>query len=116
MKKMPKLNPAIYLEKDFRNILFSRAYKNAGCSLGAMAFEIGYRGRGRNGTVRDMWLGKVSVSTPKIERIAKLAGFSLDDILIHKVAREENVQIENWTEAFTQYKEKALRNNKRNSK
>lgn len=103
---MTKTSDSIYLEHDYRNKLFSRAYENAGGSLGAMASELGYHGSGRNGIVRNMWLGTVSVSTPKIDRIAKLAGLSLNDVLTHRVTKEKNVQIRNWTEAFEQYKAK----------
>lgn len=37
-----KKEQAIYLDKKFRNKLFSKAYKNCGESLGSLAVEIGY--------------------------------------------------------------------------
>lgn len=101
---MPKPRHGIYLEKDFRNILFSKAYENAGGSLGAMARELGYQGAGRNGVVRNMWLGTITVSAPKIERLAKLARIPLSKILSHEVTKEQNLVIRDWVEGFSQYK------------
>ena len=91
---------AIYLEKEFRNRLFSLAYRNSGESLGSMALKLGYSGSGRNGYVRNMWQGTVGVSSRKIGRIAELAGFNLSEVLSHRTDKQHNVEIKNWEVSF----------------
>ena len=91
---------AIYLDRDFRNKLFSLAYINCGESLGSLASRIGYHGKGRNGYVRNMWKGTVAVSSPKIQIIAELAETSMSEVIEHKVEKESNVEIDDWVEAF----------------
>jgi len=95
-----KMRPAIYLGKKFRNRLFSLAYLNSGKSLGAMALALGYSGKGRNGYVRNMWLGTVAISSPKIAKIAELAGISLSEVLSHRIDKQHNVEIEDWEVSF----------------
>lgn len=100
-KMQSKEERAIYLDKEFRNKLFSKAYKNCGESLGSLAVEMGYaRARGRNGYVRDMWMGKVPVSRPKLQRLAELAGVTLEEVLEHRVTKQENEEIRDWTSAY----------------
>lgn len=92
---------SIYLDKEFRNKLFSKAYKNCGESLSSLAVEMGYaRARGRNGYVRDMWMGKVPVSRPKLQRLAELAGMTLEEVLKHRVTKQENEEISDWIIAY----------------
>jgi hypothetical protein len=99
-----KEEQAIYLDKEFRNILFSKAYKNCGESLGSLAVEMGYaRVKGRNGYVRDMWIGKVPVSRPKLQRLAELAGMTLEEILEHRVTKQQNEEIRDWTIAYKSF-------------
>lgn len=90
----------IYLEKRFRNRLFSQAYKNAGESLRALALTVGYHGKGRNGYVRNMWLGKVPVSSYKIHKIARLAGIPLSKVFEHRVDKQQNLEIRNWETSY----------------
>lgn len=97
---MAQFGRAIYLERDYRNLLFSKAYENAGESLCEIAWQVGYQGRGRNGTIRDMWLGKMGVSPQKLERIAELAKIPIEEVLNHKVSKEQNLEIEDWRRAF----------------
>jgi hypothetical protein len=102
---MPKATHSIYLERDFRNILFSRAYENAGKSLRAIASEIGYKSAvAGNVPIRDMWLGIKKIPTSRIEGIAKLARISLSEILKHEVNKEDNQKIADRLEAFEQYR------------
>lgn len=102
--KMPKIARSVYLERDFRNILFSRAYENAGGSLGAIASEIGYSGQARCVPVREMWVGRGKIPATRIEAIAKLARIPLSEVLKHEVDKEKNQQIKDRLEAFEQYK------------
>lgn len=102
--KMHKIAHGVCLERDFRNVLFSRAYENAGGSLGAIASEIGYFGQARSVPVRNMWLGRVKVPATRIEGIAKLARIPLSEVLKHEVDKEKNQEIENRLEAFERYK------------
>lgn len=90
----------IYLEKEFRNRLFSQAYRNTGESLGGLASALGYHGKGRNGYVRNMWLGKQPVSSHKINKIAELADIPLSQVFRHRVDRQDNETIEDWTRSF----------------
>ena len=89
-----------YLEKKFRNRLFSQAYRNIGESLGALALAVGYHGKGRNGYVRNMWLGKVPVSSRKIQKIARLAGIPLSEVFEHRVDKQHNLEIKNWVSSY----------------
>lgn len=106
---MLKPKKGIYLERDFRNILFSKAYDNAGGSLGSMASELGYNGKGRNGYVRNMWYGTTSISAPKFERLAKLARIPLPEVYSHIIDKEQNVLIKSWEESYQQYKNQQKR-------
>ena len=90
----------IYLEKKFRNRLFGQAYKNSGESLSGLALAVGYYGKGRNGYVRNMWLGKVPVSSRKIDRIARLAGIPVQEVFEHRVDKKHNLEIDDWLKAF----------------
>lgn len=101
---MERKEQAIYLEKVFRNKLFSQAYMNCGESLGNLAVEIGYaRVGGRNGYVRDMWTGRVPVSRRKIQRIAELAEIPLQEVFDHGVTRQDNSEIADWTVSYRLY-------------
>jgi len=99
----------MYLKKDFRNVLFSKAYENSGQSLCSIALELGYSGSGRNGIVRKMWLGTAGIPPNKIEKIAKIAGLSITEVSKNTVSKEENIEIGDWMAAFRQYTEKKVR-------
>ena len=105
----------IYLDRDFRNKLFSLAYINCGKSLGSLAKEVGYHGKGRNGYVRNMWKGTTPVSSPKIQRIAELAEISMSEVLKHKVEKECHVEIDDWGIAFQSYATKLRTHGTRSS-
>ena len=93
----------IYLERDFRNILFCRAYENSGRSLAGIGSEIGYSAKGRNGLIRDMWLGTLGIPSAKISGISRLAGVPLEEVLSHMVSKNKNLEIKSWMEAFEQF-------------
>lgn len=90
----------LYLESDFRNELFSHAYVKSGGSLNALAKALGYSGRGRNGYVRNMWLGKLPVSKKKVHKIAELGGVKLSEVLSHVVEKEQNSELSDWMKSF----------------
>jgi hypothetical protein len=47
-----------------------------------------------------MWIGKVPISRRKVEKIAELAGMSLKDILEHRVSKQQNLEIADWTISY----------------
>jgi len=103
----------IYLEKEFRNMLFCKAYKKAGESLAAIGRDIGYPARdGLNGTIRDMWLGVTGIPRHRIERLAKYVGVPLNSIKTHLVSREENTPIDDWVIIYKNYKRRKSRDEK----
>lgn len=69
-----------------------------------MATELGNSGKGRNGPVRLMWLGKVRIPGSKVERLAKLGKIPLSEVLKNVVTKDQNLEINNWFEAFEEYK------------
>lgn len=95
----------IYLDSEFRNRLFSRAYKNCGESLRSLALALGYRGKVRNGYVRNMWLGRVPVSAVKIHQITRLAGISLTEVPSHIISKSDNLEIKDWAKAYKRFLE-----------
>jgi len=100
------LSAKFYLEKDFRMMLFSKAYKNAGESLGNMALLIGYFGAGRNGHVRNMWLGRTHVYSTKIWKIAKLANISEAEVKKHMIEEQNNIEVYDWNTEYEKIKNK----------
>lgn len=100
---------SMYLEKEFRNILFCKAYLNTG-SLGQMALELGNSGKGRNGPMRLMWLGINKIPGSKIERLAKLARIPVTEVLSHEVPKEQNQLIDDWFKALDEYKTSRKKN------
>jgi hypothetical protein len=105
-----KAGRGLYLEREFRNRLFSKAYKNCGESLGSLATALGYNGGGRNGYVRNMWIGKVAISGPKLHRIARLAGISLSEVLSHRIDKQHNLELEDWAASFRLFVSQSKKN------
>ncbi len=105
----------IYLEREFRNILFCRAYKNSGRSLAGIGSEIGYSAKGRNGIIRDMWLGTVGIPSAKIGSISRLAGFPLEEVLSHVVSKDKSLELKSWMEAFAQFQRPEKKEKKTNT-
>ena len=91
-----KGSACLYLTKELRNRLFSRAYTASGCSLRKIADSLGFVGEGRNGPIRDMWLGRRSISRKHIETLANLAKIDLTEIIANTVAKQDNEEQEDW--------------------
>jgi hypothetical protein len=103
-EKIGKLPVAIYLEKEFRVKLFSKAYDKSG-SLGGIAKDMGYHGRpGINGVARDMWLGKRGIGRNKIETLLKLTGIQLSELMKNVTVKEKSVEVESWMQSYNEYK------------
>ncbi len=112
-EKIAKLPQSIYLNKEFRTKLFSKAYDKSG-SLRGIAIDMGYPGRpGLNGVARDMWLGKRSIGKHKVEYLLKLTGISLEEFTANIITKDKSVETENWTQAYTDYKLKEEQKNRK---
>lgn len=108
-EKTSKLPAAIYLEKEFRIKLFSKAYEKSG-SLGGISKEMGYPSRpGINGVSRDMWLGKRGIGRDKIMRLLRRTGISFDELLKNVIPKECSEEIDSWQIAYLDYKAKEKR-------
>jgi hypothetical protein len=101
---MEKSKKPIFLESEFRNLLFCKAYENSGRSLSSLGSQIGYIARGRNGLIRDMWLGTLGIPSIRINGISKLARLNPNEVLSHQISRDKNLEIKSWMEAFDKYK------------
>ena len=65
----------VYLQPHYRSWLFCRAYVNTGEGLVGLAGRLGYKGQGRNGIVRDMWIGKLGIPDHKFSIYAKVQSY-----------------------------------------
>jgi len=86
----------VYLKKDLRNVLFARAYTHAGGSLRRIADNLGHIGKGRNGGVRDMWLGRRPIPEAHLEKLARLAGIDMQTVRSGIVNKQANQEQKDW--------------------
>jgi len=86
----------VYLAKDVRNRLFSRAYIASGRSLRKIGEMLGYVGKGRHGHIRDMWLGRQPIARKHLEKLASLARTDMTEILASVVDKQSNEKQEDW--------------------
>lgn len=91
----------IYLEKIFRIWIFCNLYQRENCSLSQIANEFNYEGKGRNGKIRDMWLGVIGIPERKIEIISKITGISQEEILMNQINKNESEILSDWR-SFTE--------------
>lgn len=93
----------IYLEREFRELLFSRCYHVCG-SLGGIARAMGYPSRpGINGPPRDMWRGSMAIPSTRISALARIASMSTDEILANRVTKEQNEASDGWERIYERY-------------
>lgn len=85
----------IYLENHVRIWVFCRAYNNCS-SLGQLAKDLGYNGKGRNGTVRVMWTGESGIPEKKFDQLCKLAKVSKEKMMNHTIPKEKSLKIDDW--------------------
>lgn len=85
----------IFLRLEIRNKLFTRAYVASG-SLRGIAHTLGHRGKGRNGMIRDMWLGRRPIPEKHLQTLASLAGIDLEVIRASIVNKQENQEQRDW--------------------
>lgn len=95
----------IYLKNSYRLWLFCRAYINAGESLKGIASVLSYSGKGRNGFVRDMWIGKFGIPDTKIEKLCELANVKKSDLIRNIIQKEKASSINDWLPIILKYKE-----------
>lgn len=101
--KLLDLPRTIYLTKDFRDLLFCKAYREAG-SLAAIGRKMGYPARrGLNGVSRDMWLGKIGIPRHRIQALANLAGMNMEDVISNIIPKQRNVQSDDWQKIYARY-------------
>src|SRR5436853_7535365 len=93
----------VYLEKDFREMLFSKCYHLCG-GLAEIGKGMGYEKKpGLNGPIRNMWLGVVAVPGKRVEALATLVSISSQEILAHRVSKEQNLVSEDWGPTYERY-------------
>lgn len=93
----------MFLEPSYRDWFFCKIYENSGESLGGLARQLGYVGKGRNGPMRNMWIGKIGIPDHKIDDFCKLAGISKSDMLKHAISKENSKQSDDWVKTFQIY-------------
>jgi hypothetical protein len=90
----------IFLDVSFRNWVFGRAYSEAG-SLTEIARIFGYIAKsGRNGGVRDMWLGKKPIPYQHLMKLAHLAGVDFVELEAHIIKEGSNSVQNDWLPAM----------------
>ena len=77
---------------------------NSGESLGNMALNLRYKGKGRNGFVRNMWLGKVGIPEHKLELICKIAKVKKSQMKNHFVEKDKSSTIDDWVPVIQLFK------------
>ena len=75
----------LYLEYSFRNWFFCKLYFNSNESLNDIARNLGYSGKGKHGSIRNMWIGKISIPRKKIGQFCDLANISIEEVLNHEI-------------------------------
>ena len=94
----------LYLEREFRNQLFSICYDEAG-SLAELGKMLGYQSKaGINGIVRKMWLGESPIPQNRLTVLLNMAGLDLSSIQDKIVSKEQNIRFEDWVDAYGHYK------------
>src|SRR5690348_15329843 len=103
-KKPTDANTSVHLNKDFRNLLFGRAYEEAG-SLRGIALELGYlSGGGLNGKVREMWKGTQGIVPHRLKKLASLARVPFEEVAKNAVPPEKREVIADWESAYAEFK------------
>ena len=93
---------AVYLRKDFREVLFCKCYERAG-SLHSLARSIKYKtSAGRE--AKDMWVGVKAVPSNILEALSSLSGIPLNAIVKNLVPRSQNELSEDWVYVYNNYK------------
>ena len=98
-----------FLECKYRMLFFSKMYVNSGESLGNMAKLLNYTGKGRNGPVREMWVGRKGIPDQKFDLCCKLAQEPIVKARSFIVPKSENKLVDDWVVHFRAYKENSLR-------
>lgn len=94
----------VFLEQSYRTWLFCRLYIESGESLGEMARLLGYAGKGRNGTIRQMWLGRLGIPEAKLDKICNIVTISKTDVLNHAIDKKQSELIKDWVQAVILFK------------
>jgi len=95
----------IYLETNFRNWMFCKLYTNSYYSLNGIATKFGYKGSGKHGSIRKMWLGEIGIPENKISKICIITGITINEIKNHSVEREQMQKIDDWKKIISIYRE-----------
>ena len=75
-------------------------YLNSGESLANMAKLLNYTGKGRNGPVREMWVGKRGIPEKKFDLFCKLAKESIAKTRSFEVSTSKNELVDDWLPYF----------------
>ena len=103
MSEVNRMRGPIYLEPVYRNWVFLRAYKNAG-SLSGIANHFHYiASAGKNGAIRDMWIGKKGIPSHHITELCNLAEVAVEGLEEHRVERSANVEQSDWMMVAAHY-------------
>ena len=86
----------IYLNKNFRVWIFCNMYKKSNSSLSDIARQFDYRGNGKNGKIRDMWLGIIGIPEKKMDIISQITKILKKEILSNQIKKEESEIVSDW--------------------
>lgn len=87
----------LFFPNSYRISLFCNAYVNCGRSLGQLARELGYRGKGTNGIIRLMWQGQSGISESKFDLLCSIAKVSKNEFLKYSIPKEKSSTIDDWS-------------------
>lgn len=94
---------SVYLELAYRNWLFLQAYQRAG-SLSEIANQFHYvASAGKNGAIRDMWIGRKGIPFHHLSELASLAGVSFGDLEEHRIEKHANIEQSDWMKVVAYY-------------
>lgn len=82
MIKISVSNEKFFLENEFRNLLFRKAYERAG-SLRQLGRKMGYSGPSPNYYVNRMWRGEQAITLSQLKVLSEIAHIPLDVVLQH---------------------------------
>jgi hypothetical protein len=103
MSEVNRKRESIYLEPVYRNWVFLRAYTNIG-SLSGIASHFHYiASAGKNGAIRDMWIGKKGIPAYHITELCNLAEVTVEGLEQHRVERSANVEQSDWMRVAAHY-------------
>lgn len=71
-----------FLENDFRNSLFKKAYEEVG-SLRRLGKRMGYTGVSPNYYVNRMWRGEQAITLSRLKVLSEITHIPLNEILRH---------------------------------